>query len=44
MEPKRLFDCIQYHLEKKPLPDMLAARESGQWHTYSTQEVKNIVD
>jgi long-chain acyl-CoA synthetase len=44
MEPKRLFDCIQYHLEKKPLPDMLAARESGQWHTYSTQEVKDIVD
>ncbi|MEP6726235.1 MAG: AMP-binding protein, partial [Bacteroidota bacterium] len=44
MEPKRLFDCIQYHLERKPLPDMLAAKESGQWRTYSTQEVKDMVD
>ena len=44
MEPKRLFDCIQYHLDRKPLPDMLAAKESGQWRSYSTQEVKNIVD
>ena len=44
MEPTRLFDCIQYHLEKKPLPDMLAAKESGKWHTYSTEAVKEIVD
>src|SRR5947207_10431520 len=43
MEPKRLFDCIQYHLEK-PLPDMLAAKESGQWRTYGTLEIKDIVD
>jgi long-chain acyl-CoA synthetase len=44
MEPTRLFDCIQYHLEKKPVPVMLAAKESGSWRTYSTQEVKEIVD
>ncbi|MEO6315810.1 MAG: long-chain fatty acid--CoA ligase [Chitinophagaceae bacterium] len=44
MEPKRLFDCIEYNLEKNPLPDMLAAKESGQWRTYSTQEVKDMVD
>jgi len=44
MEPKRLFDCIEYHLQRKPLPDMLAAKESGQWRTYSTQEVKEMVD
>lgn len=44
MEPKRLFDCIQYHLNSKPLPDMLAAKESGKWRTYSTQEVKDVTD
>ncbi|MEO5683509.1 MAG: long-chain fatty acid--CoA ligase [Chitinophagaceae bacterium] len=44
MEPKRLFDCIQYHLERKPLPDMMAAKEGGRWQTYSTNEVKDIVD
>ena len=43
-EPKRLFDCIQYHLERKPLEDMLAGKESGNWKKYSTAEVKNIVD
>jgi long-chain acyl-CoA synthetase len=44
MEPKRLFDCIQYQLEEKPLPDMLAAKESGQWRTYSTAEVKELAE
>lgn len=43
-EPKRLFDCIQYHLERKPLEDMLAGKEAGQWRKYSTAEVKKIVD
>jgi long-chain acyl-CoA synthetase len=43
-EPKRLFDCLQYNIERKPLPDMLAAKENGQWKTYSTEEVKNTVD
>jgi long-chain acyl-CoA synthetase len=43
-EPKRLFDCLQYHLEKTPLEDMLAAKEAGQWRKYSTAEVKSIVD
>ncbi|MGB8194471.1 MAG: long-chain fatty acid--CoA ligase [Chitinophagaceae bacterium] len=43
MEPKRLFDCIEYHLERSPLPDMLAAKEGGQWKTYSTQDVSDIV-
>ncbi len=43
-EPRRLFDCIQYHLERKPLNDMLAGKESGQWKKYSTAAVKEIVD
>ena len=43
-EPQRLFDCLDYHLDKAPLADMLAAKESGQWKKYSTQQVKNIVD
>src|SRR5450432_3488875 len=44
MEPKRLFDCIQYQLQSKPLPDMLAAKENGQWHAYSTKDVKEMAD
>jgi long-chain acyl-CoA synthetase len=43
-EPRRLFDCIAWQLKNFPLPDMLAAKESGKWRTYSTQEVKTIVD
>lgn len=43
-EPKRLFDCIEYHLDRNPLDDMLAGKESGQWKKYSTAEVKSIVD
>jgi long-chain acyl-CoA synthetase len=43
-EPKRLFDCLQYHLKQTPIPNMLAAKENGQWKTYSTQEVKTTVD
>ncbi len=44
MEPRRLFDCLDYNLEKKPLSDMLAGKESGQWKTYSTATVKETVD
>lgn len=44
-EPRRLFDCIQYHLDRQqPLDDMLAGKEAGQWKTYSTQQVRTIVD
>ncbi len=43
-EPTRLFDCIRYHLEGTPLPDMMAAKESGNWRPSSTQEVSDIVD
>src|SRR6185437_1042028 len=43
MEPKRLFDCLELHLEKDPLPDMLAARENGTWKTYSTTDIATLV-
>ena len=43
-EPKRLFDCIAWHLERKPLEVMLAGKESGQWKKYGTKEVAAIVD
>lgn len=43
-EPKRLFDCLQFHLTRKPLPEMLAAKENGKWRTYSTEEVNNTVN
>ncbi len=43
-EPKRLFDCLDYHLERKPLEDMLCGKEGGQWKKYSTAAVKDTVD
>lgn len=43
-EPKRLFDCLKYHLERQPLPDMLAGKAAGQWKKYSTQEVTDTVN
>lgn len=43
-EPKRLFDFLDYQLEKSPLPDMLAAKEGGKWRTYSTAEVLELVN
>lgn len=42
--PTRLFDCIEYHLERSPVEDMLAGKENGQWRRYSTQDVKNITE
>jgi long-chain acyl-CoA synthetase len=45
MKPTRLFDCIEYQLEKYPKEDMLAAKEEGGvWRKYSTREVRDIVD
>ncbi len=44
IEPKRLFDCIEYQLSRNPLPDMMAAKESGQWKKYSTADVRSLVD
>jgi long-chain acyl-CoA synthetase len=43
-EPRRLFDCLAYHLERKPLDVMLAAKEAGQWKTVGTKEAEKIVN
>ncbi len=43
-EPKRLFDCLAYHLERTPISDMLAGKEQGSWKTYSTQVVNTMVN
>src|SRR3982751_4139305 len=43
-EPKRLFDCIQYNLERSLVEDMFAAKENGSWRKYSTQEVGTMVN
>ncbi|MEO6454090.1 MAG: long-chain fatty acid--CoA ligase [Ginsengibacter sp.] len=43
-DSKRLFDCIEYHLENSPLEDMLAAKEKGVWIKYSTQQVAGYIN
>lgn len=40
---KRLFDCIDHQLQNFPRPDMLVAKEKGEWVKYSTQQVADIV-
>ncbi len=44
MPNKRLFDAVDYQLNKFPKQDMFGAKENGNWKTYSTQEVKDIVN
>ena len=44
MTPTRLFDFLQWQLEKFPQEDMMAAKENGAWKKYSTHEVKQLVD
>jgi long-chain acyl-CoA synthetase len=43
-EPRRLFDCLAWHLERKPLDVMLSGKESGQWKKYSTKDIVNTVN
>jgi long-chain acyl-CoA synthetase len=40
----RLFDCIDLQLRKFPKTDMFGAKQNGQWITYSTQQVQDIVN
>ena len=43
-ESKRLFDCIEYHLQHSPLEDMLAAKKDGEWVKYSTKLVYDSIN
>jgi long-chain acyl-CoA synthetase len=43
-EHSRLFDYIDFQLNKFPKPDMFCGKENGNWIKYSTAEVKNIVN
>ncbi len=37
MEPTRLFDLPEYQLSHYPKPDMMAAKENGEWKSYPTE-------
>ncbi len=43
-EPTRLFDCIEWHLQKSADHTMMAAKEKGTWKEYSVQEVSDVVN
>ncbi len=42
--PERLFDAVQFQLDKFPKADMFAAKENGEWRKYSTAEVQVTVN
>jgi long-chain acyl-CoA synthetase len=42
--PQRLFDCLDFLLQKGDKPDLLSAKENGEWKKYSAREVKSIVE
>lgn len=44
MNYSRLFDCMEHQLAHFPKKDMLSAKENGQWKSYSSQEVTDIVN
>jgi len=41
-EPKRLFDCLEVQAQN-PKKDLMAAKEHGSWHLYSTAEVHELI-
>ena len=43
-EQSRIFDYIDYQLNKFPKADMFCGKENGKWIKYSTAEVKEIVN
>jgi long-chain acyl-CoA synthetase len=43
-EQSRIFDFLQYQLEKFPKADMLTGKENGTWNPISTDEVKKLAD
>ena len=43
-KPSRLFDAVDLQLQKFSDIEMLSAKENGNWKTYHTKEVKDIVN
>ena len=43
-DSSRIFDFLQFQLDKFPKADMLTGKVNGQWIPISTQEVKETVD
>lgn len=42
--PARLFDCLEWHLQKNDDYVMMASKENGSWKEYRVQEIANIVN
>jgi len=43
-EHSRIFDYIDYQLNRFPKPDMFCGKENGLWKKYSTAEVKDTIN
>lgn len=43
-EPRRLFDCVEWHLQKRANHTLMAAKEEGVWREYSVTEVADTVN
>lgn len=43
-ENSRIFDYVDFQLNKFPKADMFAGKENGQWRKFSTAEVKETID
>jgi len=43
-EPTRLFDCIEWHLERGATHTVMAAKEDGIWKEYSLEELSETVN
>ncbi len=43
-ENSRIFDFVDYQLNRFPKKDMFCGKENGQWIAYSTAEVKDIIN
>lgn len=43
-EHSRIFDYIDFQLNRFPKPDMFSGKENGKWRNFSTAEVKETID
>ena len=43
-EITRVFDLLQYNLEKFPKDDFISGKRAGKWNSYNTRQFKDLVD